>query len=338
MTLEDQLDDQLSMPTAAVVDAMRRLDGEILVLGAGGKMGPSLVRLAVRATNEASHRRRVTAVARFSDPRARDLIQQTGARAVTADLLDPELVMALPDAPNVILMAGQKFGTDADPSRTWATNTLLPGLVAHRYRTSRIVVFSTGNVYPLWPVGLSGPSETDPPGPVGEYAQSALARERLIQHASAHYGTRTAILRLNYAVEPRYGVLRDIAERVRAGAAIDLTTGWVNLIWQRDANAIALRALAHCAAPPFVLNVTGRPAVRVRDIAHAFATRFGRTALFAGVEAPTALLSDAARSDAIFGQPPVALAEMIEAVAAWMDADGRSLGKPTGFAEREGRF
>ena len=197
---------------------------------------------------------------------------------------------------------------------------------------------STGNVYPLWPVDSPGPSETDPVGPVGEYAQSALARERLFQHGAAHYGTRVAILRINYAVEPRYGVLRDLADQVRTGEAIDLTTGWVNLIWQRDANAIALRALAQVSAPPFILNVTGRPAVRIRDLATTLAAHWGLTPTFVGREAPTALLSDAARAEAIFGAAPVGVGAMIEAVAAWIDEGGASLGKPTRYTEREGRF
>lgn len=335
---EAALDDELSRPTPALIDAFRHLEGDLVILGAGGKMGPTLVRLAARAAIEAGAWRRITAVARFSDPRAFELVEGAGARALQADLLDPAAVAALPDAPNVVFMAGQKFGTAADPSHTWAINTLVPGLVAHRYRTARIVAFSTGNVYPLWPVSSAGPTEDDPVGPIGEYAQSALGRERIFGHAAAHYGTRVALIRLNYAVEPRYGVLRDIADRVRGRQPIDLAMGWVNLIWQRDASAIALRALAHAAAPPFVLNVTGRPATRVRDLAWAFGRRFGIEPIFTGVEADTALLSDSARSQAVFGPNPVSLDEMVERVARWVEAGGRSLGKPTHFDARDGRF
>ncbi|MGE3616839.1 MAG: NAD-dependent epimerase/dehydratase family protein [Gemmatimonadales bacterium] len=335
---EDALDAELSRPTPALVEAFRRLDGDLVVLGAGGKMGPTLVRLAQRASADAGSERRITAVARFSDPRARRAIESVGGRALEADLLEPDVVAALPDAPNVVFMAGQKFGTDHDGGRTWAINAFLPGLVAHRYRSARIVVFSTGNVYPLVPVAGAGARETDPPGPVGEYAQSALARERIFQHAAGHYGTRVAILRINYAIEPRYGVLRDVADRVRAGRPVDLTTGWVNVIWQRDANAIALRALEDAAAPPFVVNVTGRPAVRVRDLALAFGHRWNVEPVFSGVEADTALLADAAKAEAIFGPNPVGVTEMIDRVATWIEAGGRSLDKPTHFERRDGRF
>ena len=338
MAAEAILEDELAHPTPALVEAFRHLAGDIIVLGAGGKMGPSLVRMAVRATLDAGIHRRITAVARFSDPRAFELIEAAGARALTADLLDPGAVAALPDAPNVVFMAGQKFGTRDDPSHTWAINTVAAGIAAHRYRNSRIAAFSTGNVYPLWPVATAGPSETDPVGPIGEYAQSALARERIFSHAAAHYGTRVAILRLNYAIEPRYGVLRDIAEKVRAGQPVDLTTGWVNVIWQRDANAIALRALADAAAPPFIVNVTGRPALAVRELAAAFGRRFGIEPLFSGVESDTALLSNSARSAARYGPNPVEPDEMIERVARWVESGGRSLAKPTHFETRDGRF
>lgn len=338
MDAESALEDDLAHPTPALVDAFRHLDGDIVVLGAGGKMGPSLVRLAMRASLEAGTRRRITAIARFSDPRAFDLVEAAGARALAADLLDPDQVRSLPDAPNVVFMAGQKFGTSHDPSHTWAINTVVPGFVAHRYRESRIVAFSTGNVYPLWPVDGAGPSESDPVDPIGEYAMSALARERVFSHGAAHYGTRVAIIRLNYAIEPRYGVLRDIADKVHAGLPIDLATGWVNVIWQRDANAIALRAFPHAAAPPFVLNVTGRPAVSVRDLATRFGARFGRDPVFSGEEATTALLANAAKAEALFGSNPVGVDEMVERVARWIEQGGRSLSKPTHFEARDGRF
>jgi nucleoside-diphosphate-sugar epimerase len=338
MSTDAALDDELSRPPPGLIEAFRRLDGDVLVLGAGGKMGPTLVALAIRAAAESRVSRRVTAVARFSDPAARAVVEAAGARTIAADLVDPDLVAGLPFVPNVIFMVGQKFGTTGDPGRTWAVNALVPGLVAHRYREARIVVFSTGNVYPWWPVDGPGPAEDDAVAPVGEYGYSALARERLFAHAAAHYGTRVAILRLNYAVEPRYGVLRDIADRVRAGTPIDLTTGWVNVIWQRDANAIALRSLEHAAAPPLLLNLTGRPAARVRDIALGFGRRWGIEPVFQGTEAATALISNAARSEAMFGGLPISLEEMIERVARWIEGGGRSLAKPTHFDQRDGRF
>jgi nucleoside-diphosphate-sugar epimerase len=235
-------------------------------------------------------------------------------------------------------MAGQKFGTSDAPFRTWALNGYLPGLVAERFRGARIVVFSSGNVYPLWPVASDGPGELDPVGPVGEYAQSVLARERLFEYGASRYRTRITILRLNYAVEPRYGVLRDIADRVRSGQPVSLGMGWVNLIWQRDANAVALQAFAHCASPPFVLNVAGSPAASVREIAARFGTRFGRAPRHPDLERSTALLTNPARCHALTGVPPVGIDVMIDAVARWVENGGRSLGRPTHFEQRDGRF
>ena len=330
MTADEALDAELSEPGPVLLLPA----GDVVVLGAGGKMGPTLVRLLARAAETGG---RITAVSRFTDQRARLSIERAGASTIAADLLDPDQVAHLPDAPNVIFMAGQKFGTTGQEARTWAINAFVPGLVAHRYRTARIVAFSTGNVYPLWPAASEGPTESDPVAPVGEYAQSALARERILTDASNRHDTPMAILRLNYATEPRYGVLRDIADRVRAGRPVDLTMGWVNVIWQRDANAAALLALGHCATPPLVLNLTG-PKVQVRDIATRFAAYWGVTPTFSGAEAPTALLSNPARATSLFGPPPTGLAAQIARIARWIDDGGGDLGKPTRFEEREGRF
>ena len=338
MADEAGLDHILSTPTDALVETLRRLPGDVVVLGAAGKMGPSLVGLLCRGIAAAGSRARVTAVARFSDPAARAAIEATGATLRAADLVEPGAFERLPDAPNVIFMVGQKFGTGQDAARTWAVNAYLPGLVATRYPASRIAVFSTGNVYPLWPATSAGPTEADLTDPVGEYAQSALGRERVFSFFSGRNDTPVAILRINYAIEPRYGVLRDIADRVRARAPVDLGMGSVNVIWQRDANAIAIQSLAHAASPPFVVNVTGRPAVSVRAIAEAFARRWNLDPVFTGTEQPTALLSNAEKSDRLFGPPPMALAQMLDQVADWIDAGGRSLAKPTHFAEREGKF
>jgi nucleoside-diphosphate-sugar epimerase len=337
VTDERALEDTLSRPEAADVTAAGQLQGDLVVLGVSGKMGPSLARLARRAADEAGVRRRIIGVARFTDPGARLALEQAGIETLACDLADRAAAQKLPDAPNVVYMAGQKFGTTGDEPGTWATNVLAAVVAAERYRGSRLVAFSTGNVYPLTPVSGAGPRESDPTGPIGEYAQSALGRERILTFLARRHGTPLAILRLNYAIEPRYGVLRDIAERVRRGEPMDLAMGHVNVIWQRDANAIALRCLSHCAVPPFVLNVTG-PAVPVREIASRFGARFGVAPVLRGRESETALLSDAARCREMFGPPVMTLDAMIAAVADWMDAGGRSLGKLTHFDEREGSF
>ena len=332
------LETTLSEPTPAVVDALSTVAGDIVVLGAGGKMGPSLCRLAHRSLREGGKGNRVIAVARFSSGELRSDLEADGIETRQCDLVDAAQLAALPDAPNIIYMVGQKFGTSGEEARTWGLNAWVPGAVATRYAKSRIVAFSTGNVYPLTPTDLAGPSESHPTGPVGEYAMSALARERVLEFFSRRNGTPMAILRLNYAIEPRYGVLRDIADRVRAGEPVDLRMGWVNVIWQRDANAIALRALAACSSPPLVLNVTGRPAVSVRWLAEQFGKRWGLAPSFSGTEADTALLSDASRMETMFGAPPVGIEAMIASVAEWVEGGGHSLNKPTHFTSREGRF
>ena len=334
---EAALEELLSRPTPALSDTLKTLAGDFLILGAGGKMGPSLARLAVRAVREAGTRQRVIAAARFTMAGLRDALERDGIETLECDLLVPGQAERLPDAANLIYMVGQKFGTTGDEARTWAVNAFAPGLVAQRFRGARIVAFSTGNVYPLWPTDSMGPSEADPVGPLGEYAASALARERVLTFFSCTQGTPMALLRLNYAIEPRYGVLRDIADQVWRGEPAELGMGKVNLIWQRDANAIALRALAYCAVPPLVLNVTG-PAHSVRELAEAFARRWNRAPQFSGQPAETALLSNPARLTRMFGPPEVGITEMIEQVAAWVERGGRSLGKPTHFEEREGRF
>jgi len=338
MTDDLELDQLLSRPTPAAREAMARLGGDLLILGAGGKMGPTLAQLARRSAEEAGAAGRIIAVSRFGAPGSRDSLERAGIETIASDLLDPAALAALPDAPNVLFMAGQKFGTSDDAAGTWAINGFLPGLVAQRFAGSRIVAFSTGNVYPLWPIESDGPTETDPVGPVGEYAQSALARERVLEFFSERNGTPAAILRLNYAIEPRYGVLRDLADRIVAGMPVDVDMGRVNLIWQRDANAVALAAFAQCASPPLLMNVTGRPAHRVRWLAMELGKRLDREPLFAGREAATALLSNAERMEARFGVPEVGIDEMLDRVADWVKGGGRSLGKPTRFEERSGRF
>ncbi len=317
---------------------MGRLAGDIVVLGVAGKMGPTLARLAYRASQAAGSRRAVVGVSRFSDPAVRGRLDSWGIRTIRADLLSRADLRRLPDAPNVVLMAGRKFGTSGRPGRTWASNAYLPALVAERYRTSRIVAFSSGNVYPLSPAGGAGPDEGSPVGPVGEYAQSVLGRERIMEHFSAEHGTRVAIMRLNYAVEPRYGVLRDIADRVRGSTEVHLAMGHVNVIWQRDANSVALRLLQRAACPPVVLNVTGPETLSVRELAGMFGRAFGVTPAFSGREGDCALLSDASRCHAMFPGPRTTVDQMVARISRWMLRGGSSLGKPTHFEERAGRF
>jgi len=317
---------------------MAALEGDLLLLGVGGKMGPSLARLARRASAQAGVSRQIIGVSRFQSPGLAHELERAGVETISCDLLEPESIRALPEAPNVIFMAGRKFGSIGQEWLTWAMNTLLPAMVAERFPNSRIVAFSTGNVYPLTRLNEGGPSETHPTGPVGEYAQSCLGRERMFEYYSEKYGTPVALLRLNYAIDLRYGVLRDVAEKVRAGVPIDLGMGMVNVIWQRDANSVALRALAHCQSPPLVVNVTGPEMISIRWLAGRFAEILGREPVFSGAEAETALLSNAARCHAMFGRPETTLDQMIAWVAHWVAIGGGSLGKPTHYEQRDGKF
>lgn len=335
---EAALEELLSRPVPEVVDAMRRIRGDIVVLGVAGKMGPSLARLALRASRDAGVARRVIGVARFTDPAIRRDLDAAGVDTIACDLFDRGALDDLPEADNIIYMAGRKFGTGGDAAATWATNAWLPGAVAARFAASRIVALSTGNVYPLTPVGQPGPDEDDPVGPIGEYAQSALARERVLAFFAVRNATPMCVLRLNYAVEPRYGVVRDIVDAILAGVPVPLGMGYVNLIWQRDANAVVLRALEHCTSPPTVINLTGRTTYSVRDIGERCAARLEKHVEFSGVEGPTALLSNAAQSERIFGRPELDLDRIVAHVADWAASGGRSLNKPTHFEQREGRF
>jgi nucleoside-diphosphate-sugar epimerase len=335
---EAALEERLSAPTEADIGAMAELEGDILVLGAGGKMGPSLARLARRTSDAAGRERRVIAASRFRAPDVADSLEHAGIEIVRCDLLDAAQLAALPNAANVVLMAGRKFGTADDPAATWAANAFLPGLVVQRFPTARLVVFSTGSVYPVTVATGPGCREHDPVGPVGDYAHSALARERIASYVATRQHTPCAIMRLNYAVELRYGVLRDLADRVMRGEPIDLTMGHVNVIWQRDANAIALRLLSRATVPPFVLNVTGPETLAVRALAHELAARLGTVPRFAGTEAPTALLSDASRARALFGDSTLDVATLCAWTAEWVRRGGASLGKPTRFEERGGTF
>lgn len=335
---EIQLEDVLSRPSAADVDAVRSLRGPILILGAAGKMGPSLAHRLRRALDAAGNQAEVVAVSRFSTEGSRTQFEEWGIRTLPCDMLAPGALDALPDSENILYMAARKFGSSGNPSLTWAINAFLPGLVARRYAGARIAAFSSGNIYPLMPVESGGATEDTPPGPVGEYAQSVLARERLFEHAALEWNTPVALIRLNYAVELRYGVLVDIGRKVLAGTSIDLAMGHVNVIWQGDANSVAIRTLNHCSAPPFLVNLTGAETLRVRDIALAFGERLGRPVALHGTEAPTALLNNATRCHQVFGPPEVTVDQMIDWIAGWIQKDGRLLNKPTHFENREGRF
>ena len=338
---EPELDDVLSAPSEADRAAMRAMEGTLLILGAGGKMGPSLARRARRAADEAGISKSIVAVSRFSDRAAETQLQEAGIETIGADLLDFTQLARLPDAENVIFMAGRKFGSAGAAHLaclTWAINTYLPARVAERYRHARIVAFSSGNVYPFVPVTSGGATEETAPEPVGEYAQSVLARERMFEFFSARHGTRVCLLRLNYAVELRYGVLRDIGAKVFEGRPVNVGMGSLNAIWQGDANSICLRSFALCESPPAVLNVTGPETLSVRDTARRFGQLLARQPVFEGREMETALLNNAARCQRLFGAPSVSAETAIAWTAEWILRGGAAWDKPTHFETRDGRF
>jgi len=334
---EAELDALMATPSDADIEAMRALDGPLIILGAGGKMGPTLAARAALAMRQSGASTRVIAVSRFSDPAGRDWLDSLGVETISCDLLAPGALESLPESPNVIFMAARKFGSTGSPWLTWTTNALLPGLAARRYRNSRIVAFSTGNVYPFTPVDSGGPAESTPLAPIGEYAWSALARERLFEQAAID-GARVALLRLNYACDLRYGVLHDLGRKILDGTPIDLAMGYVNVIWQGDANSAALRLLAHAASPALPINITGLETLSVRSLAHELGRRLETEPTLQGAEAPTALLSNASLSATLLGPPQTPLGWMLDATANWLSTGGRSLGKPTKFQVRDGAF
>jgi nucleoside-diphosphate-sugar epimerase len=333
-----ELEERLSAPTERVVDTLARLDGDILLLGIGGKMGPSLARMARRAFEAAGLSHRVIAVSRFSNSDLREKLHADGIETWAGDLTLANDVQKLPDAPNIVFMAGMKFGSTARPAATWAANCLAPALVCERFRASRIVAFSTGNVYGLTSVDGSGSKESDTPNPVGEYAMSALGRERIFEFFSERHGTRVALLRLNYACDLRYGVLVDLAEKVWADEKIDLSMGHINTIWQGDANAMALCAFDQAASPACVLNITGAERIGVREAAEEFGRIFGKRPQFMNSETAHALLSNCTTGHRLLGVPQYNADELLQGVAAWIKRGGERLGKPTRYESIDGRF
>ncbi len=329
---------KLLEPSTALVTEIAKLDGDILILGVGGKMGPAVARLARQAIDLAGVNKKVIGVSRFSEPGLQKQLDQAGVKTVVADLLEDAQLQSLPDASNVLYLAGMKFGTTGKEPLTWAMNSYLPGRVAGKYKNSRIVVFSTGNVYPLVPVISGGATEEQLPEPVGEYAQSCLGRERIFQYFSAKNNTPILIYRLNYANDVTYGVLLEIAKSVKEQRPVDLRMGHVNVIWQGNANEMAIRALHHCSVPSKILNIAGPETISVRWLAKEFGLIFRQEPAFINEEQHTALLNNAAESYRLFGYPAVPLKQMMTMIAEWVSHGGKTLNKPTHFQERKGQF
>jgi nucleoside-diphosphate-sugar epimerase len=334
----EQLEDLLSEPSQAAIEAMKRLDGDVLLLGVGGKMGPSLSRMVKRASDQAGNRRRVIGVSRFSSPGLKEQLNSQGVETISCDLMNQVDVDGLPDVPNVVYMAGMKFGSTGNESLTWMMNVHVPAMVCRRFARSKIVAFSSGNVYGYSPVSRGGSVESDPLRPVGEYAMTAVGRERMFEHFSRAQGTPTVLLRLNYANELRYGTLVDLANCVWNEQPIDVAMGYFNAIWQGDANAMALASFDHLTSPPRVLNIAGPEILSVRQVAEDFSRRLGKHVTLRGKEANDALLSNSAEAQQLFRRPRVGSEQMIEWIAHWVRSGGASLGKPTHFENRAGDF
>ena len=335
----EALETFMSEPTPGLVADLAQVDGDIMVIGVGGKMGPTLARMAKRAAPG----KRVIGVARFSDARARATLEAHGVECIACDLLDREAVLKLPNVAdgvrNVVFMAGHKFGAADNASLTWMMNVGVPMMVADIFRETRIVSFSTACVYPFVPVDGPGADEAMPATPpAGDYANSCVGRERMFEYGSRAWGTPGRMVRLSYAIDMRYGVLHDVARTVFEGRPLDVTMGHADVIWQGDANEQALRLLAHCTTPASPINVTGSRHTAVRWLAGEFGRRFGKAPQFTGQEAPTAWLIDTRQAQALFGEPRVPLATMIDWVADWVARGGASLGKPTHFSTRDGKY
>ena len=339
MWTEERLNELLTTPTDKLVLDIAEIKGDIMVLGAGGKMGPTLCILAKKAIEKAGIDKRVIAVSRFGDGDAKALLNSCGVETISADLLDRDQLDALPDVENIIFMAGRKFGTDGgNEYLTWAMNATLPAFVAHRFRKSNIVVFSSGNIYPIVPLSHGGCKETDKIGPTGEYPMSVLARERAFEYVSHKYGTKVFNYRLNFAVDLRYGVLFDCAKKIMEGTPISLDTPCFNFIWQGTANEIAIRGLLHTASPMRTVNVTGPETVSVKKAALMLGEYLGKEPIFAGEEGSSAFLSDSSLAMEMFGYPDVSASTLIRWQAEYIISGARTLDKPTHFEERRGSY
>ena len=335
---ESQLDKMLTAPSLALREFIPQVTSPLVVLGAGGKMGPTLAVLAKHAADLAGHPLEVVAVSRFSDATPKDWLEQNGVQTLSADLLDQGTWASLPESENIINLVGQKFGTSNDPGRTWVTNTLVPAAACNRYAQSRIVALSTGCVYPMVPVASGGATENTDPDAAGEYVNACLARERIYDFYSRQHGTEISIIRLNYAIDLRYGVLFDIASKVHAGEPVDLEMGHFNCIWQGDANEMIIRSLSLCESPAREVNLTGDKILSVRDIATRLGDLLDRDPEFTGTESGNAWLNDASRTFTKLGKPPTPLEAMLRWTAHWVKIGGRSLDKPTHFEVRDGKF
>jgi len=338
LSTEAELEEILTRPHTPLVEFVRTLSSPLVVLGAGGKMGPTLAVLARRAADAAGHPLEVIAVSRFHEAHARAWLEQRGVKTIPADLLTEPGVRALPEAENVVYLVGLKFGTAQAPAMTWAVNTLIPARIVARYPAARFAALSTGNVYPLTSVGDGGSVETDPLRPLGEYANAAVARERLFEFSAQSHRTRIVLLRLYYAVELRYGVVVDLARQILAGTPIPLANGWFNCIWQGDANDLILRALALAASPPIAWNLCRPEVFSVREVAGKLGFFLGREPQFSGSESDTALLGNAAPLCRLLGAPPTPIDTIVRWVAHWVKSGGRNLGKPTHFEARDGEY
>lgn len=338
ITTVEELENHLSEPTSGVVETMSRLKGDIIVLGAAGKMGPTITRMIKRGSDAAGIDRKVIAVSRFSSPDEAAKLEAAGIDVIKGDIFDENLLNSLPDAPNVLFMVGMKFGSVGAEAMTWGVNTFLPGMVCKKYRSSKIVAFSSGNVYKFVPVTSGGSSESSPVEPIGEYAMSVLGRERIFEHFSKTLDIPVSIIRLNYAVELRYGVLVDIAQKVWAGEPVDVSNGHVNVIWQTDANAMTLQAFDKAANPPFILNVSGPEFLSVRKVAERYGEMMGKSVTVQGTENTDALLSNGSLGYELFGAPKTNTQQMMEMIAGWVMQGGESIGKPTHFETRDGKF
>ena len=334
----EQLEDQLSSPPPSLIDHVKTIEGDFIFLGVGGKMGPTMIRMAKRAVDAAETGARVIGVSRFSQPATRDQLHQWGVETIACDLQSPAEISNLPQCTNVVYLAGFKFGTANTPSLTWVTNCLVPSYVCDHFRNSRIVALSSGNVYPMVAAETGGSVETDPPEPVGEYAMTTLGRERIFQYFSESLGIPTSLLRLNYATELRYGVLVDIAQMVCQEKPVDLTMSHVNVLWLADANCLTLMAFSHCSSPASIINLAGGEILSVQEVATSIGNIVGKQARFSGEPAPRSLLNNGHGGHQKLGQPLVSAEQMIRWTTEWVQQDGPSLDKPTHFQESKGSF